>query len=305
MNAWLPQAGHPCGNFSDTAALKIPSVQGIAQGGVARARAGTPFWVAKRREDGQADPNADRSGSQPRSQKTPPNFSRRLCTARRRPPRSAATVRSPQRPHPALRARHRARARVASRRLPRTRGAYIPTSRSVSSIDRRVHIATRSNYGRFRCAGASSLVSEKDAAYSLSPRGGGKAHPGAKARGSQVDASTQGGVSKPPGDPSWRPEALYDPTWVQGPPHGRAVQLRACFLTAGAGSTKLLARGLHGFRRILSRRHRCSRPRPRACPAPRSEPSPPHLFAALLPSCRQTKSTRTLATGWPSRLSWA
>ncbi|KAL0238660.1 hypothetical protein GEMRC1_012136 [Eukaryota sp. GEM-RC1] len=28
MNAWLPQASYPCGNFSDTSSLKIPKTKG-------------------------------------------------------------------------------------------------------------------------------------------------------------------------------------------------------------------------------------------------------------------------------------
>ena len=28
MNAWLPQASYPCGNFSDTSCLKLPSSKG-------------------------------------------------------------------------------------------------------------------------------------------------------------------------------------------------------------------------------------------------------------------------------------
>ncbi len=28
MNAWLPQASYPCGNFSDTSSLKLPKAKG-------------------------------------------------------------------------------------------------------------------------------------------------------------------------------------------------------------------------------------------------------------------------------------
>ena len=28
MNAWLPQASYPCGNFSDTSSLKLPTAKG-------------------------------------------------------------------------------------------------------------------------------------------------------------------------------------------------------------------------------------------------------------------------------------